>query len=184
MRTALIRSLQTSALAALCSAIFVGPSAAEKQTAQQVQAFCNQAGGSFILEANGKYSCYLPRTSSDREDVWKYCSADGRCNYVVYCGGQPCRDPRGKRESAKKPGKPKPTKREDGVMTAGTAGDRAGKPGGTTTNLNANFGAAPAKTSSSTGAAGANSAIKPVGAKPSSLLGAASGFRKPGQLAN
>lgn len=188
MRAILIRSVQTFALAAICIALFAGPSAAERQTARQVQTFCNQAGGSFSMERNGNYSCYLPAVGS-LDATWKYCTADGRCNFTAYCGGRPCTGTKGKRESTtKKPGKPKPTKREDGVMTAGTAGDRAGKTAGAKAgaNLNANIGTAPAKTSSSTGAASSvgNNSIgtKPVGAKPSSFIGAASVFRKPGQV--
>jgi hypothetical protein len=122
-----IRFAQLLVLAAIGTTFFVDPSSAD--VAQMVKQMCITAKGTFIRERDGKFSCIYP--SEGRNGYFstiKNCTAQGDCEYVLYCGGRIC-DRFGKADPAKnksdKGPKPKPVKLEGPTtVTAGTAGQR------------------------------------------------------------
>jgi hypothetical protein len=135
-----IRFAQLLMLAAIGTGFLPDPSFAD--VARMVKQMCDTAKGTFIRERNGKFSCIYP--SEGRNGYFstiKNCTAQGDCEYVLYCGGRIC-DRFGKADPAKnksdKGPKPKPIKLEGPTtVTAGTAGQRGlGTSGAGTTGAN------------------------------------------------
>jgi hypothetical protein len=171
MRVLPIRFVPILALAAIGASTLTDPSLAETKR-QVAGSLCDMAGGTFVVERDGKYSCLYP-PSVDGNAV-KNCTADGRCT-VTNCrdGGRTCITV-GVGDKGKKPPKVIKTKREDGpqdgpkTMTAGTASDRfhpvnAGAATNTALKGGTSTGAA-AGLATSTGSGPA--ASKTVGIKP------------------
>jgi hypothetical protein len=127
MRTFLIHIARALALAVIGTAFLADMSMAEKQSADKVKQTCNLAGGTFVLEQNGKYSCIYDNPSWNRDNgtTIKNCTADGDCSFSFCTKGRCTWVPIG--DGAKQAGKP--GKREGSTtttMTAGTADQRGG----------------------------------------------------------
>lgn len=142
MRALPIRFVPILALAAIGA--LTDPSFAEKQSPHVVKQLCATAGGTFVLENNGKYSCAYPQVGGVQ--TYKNCRPGGDCVYVDYCGSDICGTTPAAGNSGgkgRRPKDPQPSKLEGPTtVTAGTADQRGGRAaiGNSVTNTSLNGG--------------------------------------------
>jgi hypothetical protein len=130
MRGFLIRLVQVFALAIIGTGFLVDTSFAE-QSRQVAKSLCDTAGGTFVVEHDGKYSC-IYQQGAGTGSVVKNCTRDGECTVSTCRRGTCITTPYGD-DGKKKP--PKPTQRDGTtIMTAGTAADRGLRAPGATTS--------------------------------------------------
>ena len=127
MRAPPIRFVIVLALSVIGAGALTDRALAEKQSPQVVKQLCATAGGVFIMENNGKYSCAYP--SKGGIDTFKNCKAGGDCEYVNYCGSEFCGRTPVAGSSGGKGRRPKDPQKLEGLptVTAGTADQRNGR---------------------------------------------------------